>query len=83
MADAADLKSASLTGVWVQIPPSALSPFQLKSVNKISYFRIHLEVSMDWQFIITVGTITLVILFILTGIIVSVVLFAVMGLANE
>jgi len=38
---------------------------------------------MDWQFIITVGTITLVILFILTGIIVSVVLFAVMGLANE
>jgi hypothetical protein len=83
MADAADLKSASLTGVWVQIPPSALSPFQLESVNKISYFRIHLEVSMDWQFIITVGTITLVILFILTGIIVSVVLFAVMGLANE
>jgi len=22
-----DLKSASLTGVWVQVPPSALSPF--------------------------------------------------------
>ncbi len=26
MADAADLKSASLTGVWVQVPPSAPSP---------------------------------------------------------
>ena len=26
MADAADLKSASLTGVWVQVPPSALTP---------------------------------------------------------
>jgi hypothetical protein len=36
MADAADLKSASLTGVWVQVPPSALTPFQGISVNKIS-----------------------------------------------
>ena len=83
MADAADLKSASLTGVWVQIPPSALSPFQLKSVNKISFFRIHLEVSMDWQLIIIAGTISMVILFILTGIIVSVVILAVMGSVNE
>ncbi len=83
MADAADLKSASLTGVWVQIPPSALPPFQLKSVIKISYFGIHLEVSMDWQFIIIAGTISLVILFVLTGIIVSVVIFAVMGSVNE
>jgi hypothetical protein len=38
---------------------------------------------MDWQFIILVGTITFVILFILTGIIVSIVLFAVMGFANK
>jgi predicted transcriptional regulator len=35
--DHSDLKSASLTGVWVQVPPSALTPFQSKSVNRISY----------------------------------------------
>jgi hypothetical protein len=69
--------------VWVQIPPSALSPLSVKSVNKINCFRIHLEVSMDWQFIIIVGTISLVILFVLTGIIVSIVILAVMGSVNE
>ena len=41
MADAADLKSASLKGVWVQVPPSALSlsyqPKFVNNVNKLSY----------------------------------------------
>ena len=38
---------------------------------------------MDWQSFILVGTITFVILFMLTGIIVSIVLFAVMGSADK
>ena len=38
---------------------------------------------MDWQLIILVGTITFVILFILTGIIVAIILFAVMSFTNN
>jgi len=48
MADAADLKSASLTGVWVQVPPSAL-PFPLQSTasNHICVNKVVNKLSFD------------------------------------
>jgi hypothetical protein len=38
---------------------------------------------MDWPSVILVGTLAFVILFVLTGIIVSIILFAVIGSANQ
>jgi hypothetical protein len=74
-----------LTGLATILAIFYLWPIVLKCLLQGSrlHFRAKLEVNMDWQFIILVGTIAFVILFILTGIIVSIVLFAVMGSANK